>query len=380
VGFLTNFGLGHAAPIQAAQPLIVAPQQNVWAADAGLAYCNRNEAMQVPSVARARNIIAGTIGTLPLFAYSDITRQRLYGRTLLKQADPSVPQSITITWTVEDLLFHGVAYWQTLETDPESGRPTRARRINPERVSYTTDTSTGLVEAFYIDQQPVPMAGIGSLKMFNGPDDGILARAGRTIRTALNLERAAARMADEPVPSMVLKNSGVDLPPDQVSGLLAAWRNARQSRTTAYLNSSIDVQSFGYDPQSLQLVESRQHTATEVARMVGVPAWYLNAEVSSMTYANVTSERRSLVDFSLRPYIAAIEQRLSMDDMTARGTTVRFVLDDYLRGNPLEQVEVLAKMQDYGWIDQDEARAMLDLAPRGMDNGTSQELSNNGAS
>lgn len=87
----------------------------------------------------------------------------------------------------------------------------------------------------------------------------------------------------------------------------------------------------------------------------------------SLTYSNVTSERRSLVDFSLRPYIAAIEQRLSMDDMTARGTTVRFVLDDYLRGNPQEQVEVLAKMQDYGWIDADEARAMLDLAPRGMD-------------
>lgn len=355
----------HRQPLTAAESIVVAPQQTYWASDAGLAYCTRNEAMQVPAVARARNIIAGTIASLPVWGFNDITGERLYGRQLLKQADPSVPQAVTIAWTVEDLLFHGVAYWQVLETDPETGRPVRARRIDPQRVNYNTSDSSGIVDAFFVDGNFVPMEGVGSLKMFNGLDDGILARAGRTIRTALNLERAAARIADEPVPTMVLKNGGVDLPPEQVSGLLAAWKAARQSRTTAYLNNAIDVQTFGYDPQSLQLVESRQHTATEVARLVGLPAWYLNADVQGMTYSNVTSERRSLVDFSLRPILSVLEGRLSMDDMTARGTTVRFVLDDYLRGNPMEQLDVVTRMIDYNLIDTNEARAMLDLAQRG---------------
>lgn len=362
---LLDFGLGHITTIQAAAPVVVSPTPTYFAADAGLGYVTRNEAMQVPAVARARNIIAGTIASLPIWGYSDVTGQRLYGRQLLKQADPSVPMAVTVAWTVEDLLMHGVAYWQVLETDPESGRPVRARRIDPMLVAYQSDPLTGVIYSFTVNGQSVPMDGVGSLKMFNGIDDGILARAGRTIRTALNLERAASRMADEPVPTMVLKNNGVDLPPEQVSGLLAAWRSARQQRTTAYLNNSVDVQTFGYDPQSLQLVESRQHVATEVARLVGLPAWYLNADVQGMTYSNVTSERRSLVDFSLRPILAVLEGRLSMDDMTARGTTVRFLLDDYLRGNPQEQLDVITKMMDYQLIDAAEARAMLDLVPRG---------------
>jgi len=56
---------------------------------------------------------------------------------------------------------------------------------------------------------------------------------------------------------------------------------------------------------------------------------------------------------------------LSMNDLTPRGQVVRFDLDDYLRGNPLEQIEVLTKMLDAGIINLDEARGQMDLAPRG---------------
>jgi hypothetical protein len=54
-----------------------------------------------------------------------------------------------------------------------------------------------------------------------------------------------------------------------------------------------------------------------------------------------------------------------MNDITPRGTIVHFDLDEYLRGNPLEQIEVLTKMLDAGLIDVDEARAQMMLAPRG---------------
>jgi hypothetical protein len=63
--------------------------------------------------------------------------------------------------------------------------------------------------------------------------------------------------------------------------------------------------------------------------------------------------------------MSCIEERLTMNDLTPRGQKVRFDLDDYLRGNPLEQIEVLGKMLDYGLIDVEEAREEMDLAPRG---------------
>jgi HK97 family phage portal protein len=120
----------------------------------------------------------------------------------------------------------------------------------------------------------------------------------------------------------------------------------------------------------MQLTESRLNTAAEIARMCNIPAWYINAESASATYSNVSQERRSLVDFSLKPFMSCISERLSMNDITPRGSTVRFDLDDYLRGNPLEQVEVLSKMLEVGIIDVEEARESMDLAPRGNENAT----------
>ncbi len=103
---------------------------------------DRSSAMQVPAVARARNIIAGTIGTLGLNSYNMVTGAKVEGRKILEQPDPALPLAVTIFWTVEDLLLHGRSFWMVLEVNPEDGRPTQARRIDPTRVTFTTDLNT----------------------------------------------------------------------------------------------------------------------------------------------------------------------------------------------------------------------------------------------
>jgi hypothetical protein len=57
-----------------------------------------------------------------------------------------------------------------------------------------------------------------------------------------------------------------------------------------------------------------------------------------------------------------------MPDIIPVSQVIRFDLDDYLRGNPLEQIEVLTKMLEAGLISVDEAREEMDLAPRGNTN------------
>jgi HK97 family phage portal protein len=339
--------------------------QDAWS-PLNLIRVGRSDAMQVPAVARARNIIAGTIGELGLHSYNEITGAKVEGRTILRQPDPALPRIVTMIWTCEDILFRGHAFWLVLAVDPEDNRPTQARRIDPTRVTFTTDTMTDeIVNGFYLDGNLCPITGVGSLIMFSGIDEGLLSRGGRTILTALELEKAVNRMAQEPNPTMVIKNTGVDLPPEQVSSLLASWKTARAQRSTAYLSGPLDVTTFGYDAGQMQLTESRLNTAAEIARLCNIPAWYINAESASATYSNVSQERRSLVDFSLKPYMACISERLTMNDITPRGQVVKFDLDDYLRGNPLEQIEVLTKMLDAGLISVDEAREEMDLAPRG---------------
>lgn len=329
------------------------------------ALVNRAQAMTVPAVARARNIIAGTIATLPLSTYQETTEAELPSRPVIKQPDPALPRNITLAWTLDDLLFHGVAYWQILNVAAEDGRVSNARRIDPTRVSMRTNPNTQIIEAWQIDGREIPFNGVGSLIVFWGLDEGILSRAGRTIKTAIELESAALRMAQEPVPQMVLRNEGMNLPEDQKDSLLAAFKQARRTRATAYVEGPINLDIVGFDSAQLQLVEARAYTASEIARAVGIPAWYINAESASSTYSNVSAERRSLVDFSLRNYISVIEGRLSQDDITPRGQYVEFELDDFLRGNPGERVDTIVKLLDAGIINVDEARAMEDLAPRG---------------
>ena len=117
----------------------------------------------------------------------------------------------------------------------------------------------------------------------------------------------------------------------------------------------------------MELSANRMNTATEIARLMNIPAWYLNAESTSSTYSNTLQERRSLIDLSLMPYLIAVEGRLSMDDITPMTQRVRFEVEEYLRGTAMERIEVVGRMLELGLIDINEARAMEDLAPRGSE-------------
>lgn len=332
-----------------------------------LRYATREQAMTVPAIARSRNILAGSIGTIPMESYNKLTGAHVNNRTLIIQPDPALPRVNTITWLVDDLIFYGVGYLQVLDVSPEDGRPFRARRIDPRRVQATIDSSGTLITGYQVDSKNVPSSGLSSLIVFNAIDEGVLARGGMTISSAIALEQAAYNMASEPVPQMVLLNEGMNLPSDQVSAVMDTFRRARRERSTAYIEGPIKLEVVGMDSAQMQLVEARQHLSSEIARLMGIPAWYLNAESASATYSNVNSERRALVDFGLRNYLTVIEDRLSMDDVTPRNQIVRFDLDDFLRGNAAERVEMSIKLYDSGIITRDEAREFIDISPAGAE-------------
>jgi len=372
MGLLTNLLGAASSDVTASEPIHPAwvsgwwPSSLQWPSlDGDITVATRAQAMQVPTVARARNLLAGTISELPLKRLT-VDGAEADAPPWLTQPDRNTPRSTTLVWTVEDLLFHGVAYWQATEAYRDTGRPARFRRIDPARVGYSTSDDGYTITHWEVDGARVPDTGAGSLTVFHGLDEGLLTRAGRTILTALALERAARTYADEPLPAAILKNKGADLPPERRQALIAAWKSARRDGSVGYLNEAIDLETVGYSPSDLQLVDARQHLAVELARACNIPAYFVGAETGgSMTYSNVTAERRTLVDYSLRPFLSAIEQRLSMVDIDPGTTVVRFHLADFLRADARERAEVLGMLLDQGVIDVAEARAMEALTPRG---------------
>ena len=331
----------------------------------GATNSTRQLAMSVPSVARARNIICGTIGSLPLTTFNRITGEYVDPHRVINQPDPRVAGFVIYNWLAEDIWLYGVGYGQVLEmySTTDGGRVRAWTRVSPERVTVDTDFRNTVIESYKVDGIAVPNSGVGSLIRFDGPDEGLLHRAGKTISAAVYLENAAVNYAKEPNPSMILKSNGTNLTAERVSSLLSAWRTARQSRSTAFLNADVDLKEFGFDPKSLQLAEARQYVALELARACGIPAYFLSAETTSMTYSNAVSERRSLVDFSLRPILKAIEERLSLPDFVPNPVMVRFSLDDFLRGNALERAQVYEILIRIGAMSVEQIQREEDLIP-----------------
>jgi len=107
------------------------------------------------------------------------------------------------------------------------------------------------------------------------------------------------------------------------------------------------------------MVDAREFQVAEIARATGLPPAMLGAPAGGMTYSNVQAERRGLVDLALQPYMSAIEQRLSMDDVTPRGTTLMFLPNDFLRANPIEEAQLLSVLLDRDVITIDEARRRI---------------------
>ena len=82
---------------------------------------------------------------------------------------------------------------------------------------------------------------------------------------------------------------------------------------------------------------------------------------SSMTYANANLARQTLVDFSLRPLMTSIEERLSMPDFLPSSQVCKFSLDDYLRGSAYERAQVYEILNRIGAMSVEEIRSEEDM-------------------
>jgi HK97 family phage portal protein len=303
----------------------------------------REEFMSIPTAARARNIICSSIASIGLEVIDRSTGMEIEEALprVIRTPDPRVPGSATYVWTLEDILLYGYGYWQITELFADTFRVRSVQRVSPTRVTIQTNSLATEIEYYMVDGSPVPNSGVGSLVVFNGNDEGVLNRAGRTIRTGAELERAAAMYAREPIPSMVLKSNGTALPADRIAKLLDSWATARRNRGTAFLNADVTLETVGFDPEKLQLAAARSYIATEVARACGIPAYYVDAETgSSMTYSNASTQRQTLLDFSLIPLMTSVTERLSMPDFIPSTQEVKYDLSDYLRGSDLERANI----------------------------------------
>ena len=321
----------------------------------------RAEAMSVPAFARARHVVCTTIARLPVQQYGADGVTPIDVAPVLVQPEVAVSRYQTLLWTLDDMLWHGRAYWRITETYA-SGWPAAVDRLPSDRVRLDDDDDTVWVRDRDGTEQRVQPE---ELIRIDGPHEGVLSFGARTIRHALSLERAAADQAACPIPAIELHQvTGTpDLAQPDINALLAQWRAARgqPGGMVGYTNSSLELRTHGAGGADALLVDGRAAVAVDAARLVGIPADAVDAAAqggASMTYANVAQRARALIDVGLVAYIAALESRLSMDDVIPHGNSMRLATDALTRGDLGERVTALSAGITSGIYTLAEARAL----------------------
>jgi HK97 family phage portal protein len=303
-------------------------------------------ALSIPAVRKARHVICGTPSTFALGAWQGDTRlDPLDPRaSWLRQPDPRRTLQWLLFKTLDDALWHDRCLWKITDRTVTK-QAVRFQRVHPSRVDVVPDPhDEDIVDTWVIDGTSYTDEEVRrSYVVFDFAGLGGMRRYGASLlELYADLQAAAGNYARAPHPKAILKNHGPDLTDDEIDTLLDEWEAARATRSVGYLNDAMDYETNGWNAEELQLVQSREHAALEVARLFGLPAKALDAKSGdSMTYGNVVQWRRDLIE-SIRPWMAVIEQTLSMDERTATprglvlpyGVTARYDVDAYTRDDP----------------------------------------------
>lgn len=331
---------------------------------------SRATAMQVPAVVDALKTYSHTISAFGLREYRG--DDPIAARPFLNCPCRYLPYAAVMQRTITDLLLFDRAYWRITDRTWD-GFPSSIEVMRVEDVNDLTVANAGIdpnsqppSDPFYYLGNFIPTRDV--IKFYGDGNGGWLKNGATAINIAAALEAATLMYSESPIPTVVLKNNGADLPADQVDLLLEAWEEARASRSTAYLNSTIDTQTMGFSARDVQLVEGKQAQATAIARLANLDPVWVGAGVpgSSLTYSNRTDLYRQLLDTSLRPIMDLIAGRLSMPDIVPRTHAVRFDTTAFLRGNPTDLADLITKLVPLGILNEEEARLVLDLPTLGV--------------
>lgn len=287
---------------------------------------NRAAAMALPPIARARNLICGTLSRFPMRQLSGQTATGDQPKWLTQTGDGSSPQ-IRNAWTADDLMFYGWSCWDRVYDGTEW--------VASSRINYgdweITDDLTIEVNGAEVDP--------ASVVVIPGLHEGILTYGAQTIEDVTNLYRIVGARLLNPAPQLLLHQTGGD-PLDETARdeLIAAWSAARQGKNggVGFANQSIDVEELGGSADAQLLIEARNAAAVDLARLVGVHAGMIDATApkASLNYETQTGRNEEFVDFDLALYMTPITARLSLDDCTAPGQRVDFDLADFIAPAP----------------------------------------------
>jgi len=298
----------------------------------------RNRAISVPTISRARDLMASVLGCMSLKMYNEIwngnkmEKLPLAPRTWLRKIDPAVPNNFTLSFLFDDLFFYGRAFLY-ITSRTADGFPASFTRL-PAAMVQTLDQSGPVW--FAPSKQIVFQGGEldpNDVVQFLSPIQGIIYMSTQSVATAIKLEAARYRNASSAIPAGILRQVGGEpLSGQELADLAGAFNLARETNQTAALNEFVTYTETLTSPDKMLLIDSAEFQAMEMARLCNIPPYLAGISVGSYSYQSSAESRMDLWTFGVRAYADCIAGTLSQNNVLPNGTYVEFDVEQYLTG------------------------------------------------
>ncbi|PFF30665.1 phage portal protein [Bacillus cereus] len=330
---------------------------------------SEEEALRIPSVKAAVELISNSISTLPIYLYveneDDSSIEKVKDSRVARLNHSSnkfeTAQSIKKK-AVIDYLLYGKAY-----LCKKNGELHHLRASGMEETPYTDDGYTyGRKEFTYngaieVELDPSEVIGIDSAT------NGILVDGGKILSQASQqIEYSSSLLAHSAVPAGVLKSSS-RLTENAITRLRKSWESLYQgvarSGRTIILEEGLEFEPLSMKPDEMQLTDSHKMMISEIARLFNIPESMINS--SANKYNSLEQNGAQYLQGTLSPIITAIESALDKEMLTDTeqqlGYFFRFDTSEILRTTESEKIKSVSDALSKGLISFNEARAKIDL-------------------
>lgn len=342
--------------------------------DAGVAV-NEHSSLGLSSFWRANNLVAGTIGTLPMHTYrtlDDGSRERV-GSFL---DNPGGPDGLTPFEWKETVITHAFVHGNAFLAHQynQAGGLIGLVPVHPLAVEvkrdadtiggrlYTVTLEDGRRRTFsMLDMTHIPSLSLDGLRGLS-----MIGIARNSLGTSIAGDKAAARHFGS---GMLV--SGLVTPEEDMTeaeagtvktSLTAKLSGTENAGDIAVINRRLKFTQWSQAAKDAQFLESRQFQVEEVARWTGVPPHLLmQTEKQTSWGTGVAEQNRGLARFTLAPWTSRLEQRLSR--LLARPRFVEFEFAGLEKPTPEEEIRLLIEQVDAGLLTPNEARRIRNLPP-----------------
>ncbi len=361
------------------------PEDTLWMRDSFLQTGSHagetvtvEKALTLDTVIACVRVLADSVGALPLRVY----RRQTGGASMseewsspvsrLLRDEPNPEMTAIDLWSmvVAWLATNGNAY---LGKQRVGGELVALWPIHPDRVRvgreqgrkvFLVRSEDGATERRYRADDVIHIRGL-SLDGLMGLS--VLAYARNSIGAGLAMDAYQGSFYNNDATPRGTLNVAGKLTDERKTALARAWRalfgGARNSHKVAVLEDGVTFTPISVSLEDAQFVESQQMTARKVCRIFRVPPEMVGLDSgNSLTYSTVEGQGIQFERYTIRPWLARIEQALNRDrDLfpgPTRGVFCEFDTQSLLRADLKTRFEAYALALDpaKGWLKPNEVR------------------------